>query len=607
MSSEATVVHFFWKHTRTRAEQTAFRVKRNGRYIDITWGEFGRTVRHLALAFAQHGVQPGDVVAILSNNRPEWAMADLAVLTLNAISVSIYATNLPKDIAYILNHSEAKLVVVENRKQLEKINEVRPQVPALKTAVIIDETGMSGRDDFLIPWSDLLIEGERLAASPRSKLDDQLDSLRPEQLAIVIYTSGTTGPPKGVMLTHDNLMYVCQTLSTLNMISDRDVFFSFLPLAHALERIGSLFVPVYLGAQVGYAERMETVPENLAEVAPTIVTGVPRFFEKTHQRIMAAVNSSPSYKRALFHWAIGVGRQVTPYQIAKLPLPPSLRLRRWLAERLAFQKLRRRLGGRLRFFASGGAPLSRDIAEFFYAVGLPIFEGYGATETTSPTTVSDFDHFKFGTVGKPLPGVEVKVAEDGEILIRGRNVFQGYFKDPRASEEAVVEGWYHSGDIGRIDDEGFLIILDRKKELIITSAGKNISPQNIENLLKHDLLISQAVVIGDRRNYLTALLTLNAEVLPQLARQLGIGEGTYRELTRHPRVIDRIAGIVNRVNQQLARFEQVKKFRILCVDFSEATGELTPTLKLRRKFIAEKYALEITSLYEESQVAQAGH
>ncbi|MBZ5535297.1 MAG: long-chain fatty acid--CoA ligase [Acidobacteriia bacterium] len=606
MPSEATIVHSFWKHVRTRPEQTALRVKRGGRYIDITWGEFGRSVRHLAAALTNQGVREGEVIAILSNNRPEWAMVDLAILTLGAISVSIYATNVPKDTAHILSHSGAKLVVVENRRQLEKIKEIRTQAPSLEKAVIIDATGVSGGDDFLILWDDFLREGERLEVAHPVNLDPSFSRLHREQLAIIIYTSGTTGPPKGVMLAHDNLMFVCETLSNLNMISDRDVFFSFLPLAHALERLGSLYLPVYLGAQVGYAERMETVPENLAELAPTVVTGVPRFFEKALERILATVASSPGFKRALFQWAIKVGREATPYQISKLALPPRLRFKHWLADRLAFQRLRKRLGGRLRFFASGGAPLSREVLEFFHAVGLPIFEAYGATETTSPTTVSDFDHFKFGTVGKPLPGVDVRIADDGEILVRGRNVFLGYFKDPRATQEALVDGWYHTGDIGRIDDEGFLTILDRKKELIITSAGKNISPQNIENLLKHDPLISQAMVVGDRRNYLTALLTLSAETLPPLARRLGVGEGTYRELTEHPQVIERIADIVNRVNQQLARFEQIKKFRILPVDFSEATGELTPTLKLRRKFIAEKYSREISRLYEESRAAPTG-
>ena len=345
-------------------------------------------------------------------------------------------------------------------------------------------------------------------------------------------------------------------------------------------------------------DSLETVPDNLREVAPTVVMAVPRFFEKIYQRITSTVMSSSAPKKAIFLWAMKVGKRSVPYRVAKQPLPLTLRLQYHLAERLAYRKLRDRMGGRLRFFVSGGAPLPRDIAEFFYAVGLPIFEAYGATETTAPATGNTFDDFKFGTVGKPLPGVDIKLAEDGEILIRGRNVFRGYYKDPRATEEALVEGWYHSGDIGRLDDEGFLTILDRKKELIITSAGKNISPQNIEGLLKHDPLISQAVAIGDRRNYLTALLTLNIDLLHELARQLGIGEGTSQEMVEHPRVIDRVAAVVNRVNTQLARFEQIKKFRILPEDFSQATGELTPTMKLRRKFIAEKYAREIANLYE---------
>jgi len=605
MLSETTIVHSFWRHVHSRPDQIALRVKRGGHYLDLTWGEFGRSVRSFAAALGAQGVREGDVVAILSNNRPEWAIADLAILTTGAISVSIYATNLPKDVAYVLNHSEAKLVVVEDRTQLEKIILVRPQLLALQKAVIIEEAGFQGEDDFVTSWRDFLDQGERLATKEPEKVGPPLDSPSPQRLAIVIYTSGTTGPPKGVMLTHDNLMFVCETCSKLNHISDRDVFFSFLPLAHALERLGSLYMPVYLGAQIGYAERIDTVAENLVEIAPTIVAGVPRFFEKIHQRVMEAVNSSPAFKRALFQWAISVGRRATPFHVSGRPLPLGLRVQHFLADRLAYEKLRKRLGGRLRFFASGGAPLSLHIAEFFYALGLPIFEGYGATETAAPTSVNDFTHFKFGTVGIPLPGVEVKIAEDGEILIRGRNVFRGYFKDERSTEEALADGWYHSGDIGRLDHEGFLTILDRKKELIITSAGKNISPQNIENMLKYDPLINQAVVIGDRRNYLTALLTLNSEAISSLTHPPGISKGTPLEFAGHPRVIERVSEVVNRVNEQLARFEQIKKFRILPVDFSQATGELTPTMKLRRHFIGEKYAREIASLYEESLIAPA--
>lgn len=606
MSAESTILHHFWKHTQTRRDQIALRVKRNGRYWDLTWDDFGRSVRHLSLALSELGVQQGDVVAILSHNRPEWAIADLAILTLGAISVSIYATHLPKDVAYVLNHSGAKVVVAEDQSQVEKILTVRSGVPALKKVLIIETTQETSDNDFMVSWSQTLKRGKELSRKEPGRIEHELSSWQRRQLAIVIYTSGTTGPPKGVLLTHDNLMFICETCSKFNQISDRDIFFSFLPLAHALERLGSLYFPVYLGAQVSYAERIETVSENLFEAAPTIVAGVPRFFEKIHQRVLATVASSSALKRALFHWSMRVGKQTVKHRVMNQRLPFVLHLKRQLADRLVYQKLRQRLGGRIRFFLSGGAPLSREIAEFFYALGLPIFEGYGATETSAPATVNNFEAFKFGTVGKPLPGVELKIAEDGEILIRGRNVFQGYYRDERATKEALVEGWYHTGDIGRIDDDGFLIILDRKKELIITSTGKNISPQNIEGLLKSDPLISQAVAIGDRRNYLTALLTLAPDLLAEWSRHLGLGEESRPELSQHPKIIDRVSLIVNKVNQQLARFEQIKKFCILPHDFTQATGELTPTMKLRRKFIAEKYAKEIARLYEERAVAQWG-
>ena len=598
MPKEPTIVHFFWKHVLTRPERVALMRKRDGHYQDILWKEYGHTVRQLVNVLEDEGIRQGDVVGILSNNRPEWAMADLAILTLGAISVSVYATNVPKEVGYILQHSEAKLVFAEDASQVEKILSVRHELPSLRKIVVIEAASLTMEEDFIVFWNDFRQRGEELIAQEKLPPEQRVSKLHGDGMAIVIYTSGTTGPPKGVILTHDNILVTCQITAGLNMMTENEIFFSFLPLAHALERVGSLYFPIYMGARVGYAERVETVPDNLREVAPTVVMAVPRFFEKIYQRITSTVMSSSAPKKAIFLWAMKVGKRSVPYRVAKQPLPLTLRLQYHLAERLAYRKLRDRMGGRLRFFVSGGAPLPRDIAEFFYAVGLPIFEAYGATETTAPATGNTFDDFKFGTVGKPLPGVDIKIAEDGEILIRGRNVFRGYYKDPRATEEALVEGWYHSGDIGRLDDEGFLTILDRKKELIITSAGKNISPQNIEGLLKHDPLISQAVAIGDRRNYLTALLTLNIDLLHELARQLGIGEGTSQEMVEHPRVIDRVAAVVNRVNTQLARFEQIKKFRILPEDFSQATGELTPTMKLRRKFIAEKYAREIANLYE---------
>jgi long-chain acyl-CoA synthetase len=600
MPKEPTIVHFFWNHVLTRPERVALMRKRDGHYQDILWKEYGHTVRQLVNVLEDEGIRQGDVVGILSNNRPEWAMADLAILTLGAISVSVYATNVPKEVGYILQHSEAKLVFAEDASQVEKILSVRHELPSLRKIVVLEEPPVTMEGDFIVSWNDFRQRGKELIAQEKLPPEQRVSKLHGDDLAIVIYTSGTTGPPKGVILTHDNILFTCQNAAGLNMMSENEIFFSFLPLAHALERVGSLYFPIYMGARVGYAERVETVPDNLREVAPTVVMAVPRFFEKIYQRITSTVMSSSAPKKAIFLWAMKVGKRSLPYRVAKQPLPLSLRPQYYLAERLAYRKLRDRLGGRLRFFVSGGAPLPRDIAEFFYAVGLPIFEAYGATETTAPATANNFDDFKFGTVGKPLPGVDIKLAEDGEILIRGRNVFRGYYKDPRATEEALVKGWYHSGDIGRLDDEGFLTILDRKKELIITSAGKNISPQNIEGLLKHDPLISQAVAIGDRRNYLTALLTLNIDMLHELARQLGIGQGTSQEIVEHPRVIDRVAAIVNRVNTQLARFEQIKKFRILPEDFSQATGELTPTMKLRRKFIAEKYAREIANLYGEA-------
>lgn len=407
------------------------------------------------------------------------------------------------------------------------------------------------------------------------------------------------------MLAHRNISFVCSTMNSIATdIGEHETFISFLPLAHVLERIGCLYFSIYNGGTIGFAERLETVAKDILEIRPTILYGVPRFFEKIYNGVMASVESGNWVKQKIFHWAIGVGRQVAKRKIKARRVGLFLQLKYWMAEKLVFQKLKERLGGRVKFIVSGGAPLGRAISEFFYSVGLPIMEAYGATETSAPATITRPESLRVGTVGPPIPDIEIQIAEDGEILIRGEGVCQGYYKDPEATQQAFVDGWYYSGDIGHFDEEGNLVITDRKKDIIITSAGKNIPPQNIENALKTSSYINQAMVYGDKRKYLIALITLNAEAIQTFAAKEGINRQDISELVIDRKVYHLIEREIANKNRELASYERIKRFTILAEDFSVENGELTPTLKVKRKVVAAKYQSLFDSMYEKDFATQ---
>jgi long-chain acyl-CoA synthetase len=574
--------------------------KEAGAWRGIPTRVFCRRVRDLALGLVAGGVGPGDRVALLSENRPEWILTDQAILAAGAVTVPIYTSLLPDQVAWILKDSGAAAIVVSSRDQLEKIRAIRAGLPALREVIFMDAGGAAV--DGARGWHEVAGRGAPL---PDTTIEERRAAVRPDDLASLIYTSGTTGAPKGVMLTHGNFVHNIKACCAAIPFRSTDVCLSFLPLAHVYERLVE-FCYLYRGASIAYAESIEAVPQNLREVRPMIACGVPRVFEKVYKRTMEAGYGLPWPRRAIFAWAADVARRSGAATRPGRTLPPALRLQRLAADRLVFRTLRERLGGRLRFFISGSAPLQAEIAEFFHGAGILILEGYGLTETSPVIALNRPQAFRFGTVGPPVDGVEVRVAEDGEILTRSPSVMRGYFGNDEATREAIRDGWFHTGDIGRIDADGYLTITDRKKELLKTSGGKFVAPQPIENLLRSDRFVQQAIVVGDGRHFVAALIVPAFDQLAHYARARGIPFDDPRDLVGHPRVHGLFEKRLTRVNVELPRYEQIKKFRLLAREFTQENGELTPTLKFRRKVIEERYRPIIDGMYEEGRSSGAG-
>src|SRR3954447_25558707 len=570
---------------RKHAGRTALKYKQGDEWIDVSFEEFGHAVRETALGLMALGLQKGDRVAILANTRPEWAYACFAILTAGGVSVSIYQTNSPSEVQYVAHHSESKAIFVEDQEQLDKVRTCRAELPALEH-IIIFEPGDSSSDDTIL-LDDLRAKGR---AGDAAELEQRTASVGPEDQAIFIYTSGTTGPPKGVMLTHDNYRQVVNMSEQRGTFSTDDLVYLFLPLAHAFALLVQ-FAATDLGAPIAYWEKDATkIVPNLMELKPTYFPSVPRIFEKIYTM---ATTAAPD--RELLDKAVALGMQVRQMQERGEEIPEELKPHFERAEQELFQNVRNLFGGRIRQAVTGAAPIAREILEFFFACGVPVFEGYGMTETSTVATVNTLESHRFGSVGKPLPGVEVKIAEDGEILLRGSNMMHGYYKNDEATKETLeADGWLHTGDLGYLDDDGFLFINGRKKDILITAGGKNITPANLENGLKQNRWISQAVVIGDRRPYLAALITLDPEELPKFAEEHNLlPEDVYSSEEMRAEV----QRVVDEVNKAYGRVEQIKKFTILPEDLTQEQGTLTPTLKVKRNVIHEQFEGEIEKLY----------
>ena len=574
--------------------------KVGGTYQPVSTAELVDRVRRVARGLGELGVAPGDRVALMSENAPHWPTVDFATLCSGAVLVPIYPTLLPDQAAYIARDCGAKVVFVETPAHLEGLLSQADQLPEVERYVLIKDGGTAPRDPRVVTLASLYAAAGMDAAA----FEQRARAVRPQDLATFVYTSGTTGQPKGVMLTHDNI--TSNILAGLEVLGleGRYTALSFLPLSHSFERTVD-YCYFYIGTTIAYAESVATVAQNLQEVKPHVFVSVPRVYEKVLARVQESVAAGSGTKQKIFAWAERVGREALPWRL-RLERPPGfLGLKLALADRLVFAKIRERLGGRFEFAISGGAPLGRDTAEFFWAAGVPIYEGYGLSETSPVISVNTKTAVKLGTVGRAVPGVAVEIADDGEILARGPNIMQGYWNLPQATAEVIdAAGWFHTGDIGEVDDGGFLRITDRKKELIVNAYGKNVAPAPIENSLKASHYIAEAVVIGDRRKFLSALLVPAFDALRAWADKQGIPAGDTAALLADPRVRALYEGEVEAVNKGLAHYERIAAWDLLPAEFSLETGELTPTQKVKRRVIHQKYAAAIDRLYERADPAR---
>jgi long-chain acyl-CoA synthetase len=588
-----TIPHRLLHQARTRPSTPAYYAKVGGTWQPTTWRRYADEVRIAARALIGLGFPRGGKVAILGFNRPEWSIFDHAAMMAGGAPAGIYTTCSPDEVQYIIHHSESFAVLVEDDAQYQKVRSRRDQLPLLKWIVAMRGAVLVDAGNDVIPWDEFM---ERGGAVDDIDLDRRIDAIEEAELATLIYTSGTTGPPKGVMLSHRNLAWTSQTLIDQDGARDGDCSISYLPLSHVAEQMATILMPATTGSTVYYAESIEKLPDNIKEVRPTVFFGVPRIWEKFHAGITAKLAEVKGGKKRLIDWARKTAGAVHAKRDRGEPVGKLLELQYKLADRLVLGKLKAALGmDRARMCISGAAPIAKDVLEFFSSIDLPIREIYGQSEDTGPTSFNLPGRTRIGTVGPALAGVEVKIADDGEILVRGPNVFLGYFKEPEATAETLVDGWLCSGDLGQIDAGGFLSITGRKKEIIITAGGKNIAPKNIEAGIKESPLVAEAVVIGDRRKFLSALIALDDAAAKKLMSDRNLS-GAPHECAE---IVAAVQQTVDRVNEQLARVEQVKKFTILSRPFSLDTGELTPTLKIKRKVVDTNFAREIEAMYRE--------
>ncbi|MCM2257748.1 MAG: long-chain fatty acid--CoA ligase [Vicinamibacteria bacterium] len=591
-----TLCEIFFRSVDTYRKAEHLRHKKDGAWRAISSAELLVAVEELSMGLRGLGLEPGERVAIVSENRPEWAFADLAVLCAAAADAPIYPSLTASQVAYILKDCGARICFVSTPVQAAKVAAVRAEVPDLVHVIRFDE---APEIPGTLSLAEVRARGRAALAADPQAVRQRAATVKPTDLATLIYTSGTTGDPKGVMLTHSNLVSnVLGAAACVEGIGPEDQTLSFLPLCHSFERMGGHYWMLHQGATINYAESVEKVPENLLEIRPTIMLSVPRLYEKIHARVMETVAQAPPLRQKLFRWALAVGAEAFARKVLRRAPGPWLSLRLALADKLVLAKIRSRVGGRVKYFVSGGAPLGQEIAEFFGAAGLLILEGYGLTETSPVITVNRPTAFRPGTVGPTLPGVEVRIAADGEILTRGPHVMRGYFNQPAATAEAIdAESFFHTGDIGVLDPDGFLRITDRKKDLIVTSGGKNIAPQPIENKVKAHPLFAEVVMIGDKRNFAVALVVPNFVNLEKWAAERGLAAASREELIRRPEVIALYEGLVAERTTDLAQFEKIKKIALVATEFTIEAGELTPTLKVKRRVVERKYQDLIDRMY----------
>lgn len=594
-----TVPKLFFHRVEKYKDRVALRKKDLGIWDKITWLQYGEMVRRVGMGLVVLGLKPKDRVAIMGESRPEWLYADLGNLSVNGVSVGVYTTCSSEEVKYHLSHSEARFFFVEDEEQLDKALEIREQLPKLEKIIVMDMKGLRHfNDPMVISFDELLEKGRELDEKDPALFEQRVEKTRPQDIATFVYTSGTTGPPKAALLSHFNVLSNSNAFAKHVPAFDTDVILSYLPLCHIGERTMSVYHAINMGFTVFFAEGPDTVPENLREVSPTFFFGVPRIWEKFHSAINIGVQNATWFKRQSYRLAMKVGETAALKKMSHQRLSFLLWSINQLASVTVFRKTKKLLGiDRARFALSGAAPISPDVLRYFHALGVDIRESYGMTETSSLISMHKDGNIRLGTCGEPLPGVEVKIGKDGEIIVRGDNVFQGYFKDEENTKRTLVDGWLHTGDLGEIDEDGSLRITGRKKDVMITSGGKNVSPQYIENMLKSSPYIVDGVVIGDGRKYLTAIIIVDEDNVIKYAQDNRVPFTTYASLTKTEEILKLIGDEVQKVNAKLARVEQIKKFAITDKILDQEDDELTPTMKVKRKKISEVYRDLIESMY----------
>lgn len=588
-----TLSQLFLHTVKTFQKPDLLMFKKEGKYVPIATSEFALIVQKISMGLKHLGLKAGDKLILLSENRPDWVMTDFATLCLGAVTVPVYTSLTAEQIKYIINDSDAKFVVCSSLDLLRKVDAIRPELPMVRNYILFD----GGGPDWTISLERLKKIGEEPDSNDRTEFEQTALGVKPDDLASIVYTSGTTGSPKGVMLSHANFVSNIKALDAVVEFTHKDTILSFLPLSHVLERM-TTFSFLYKGATIAFAESVEKVVDNLMEIKPTIMISVPRLFDKFYARVMDNILLQSALRRKIFFWALKVGKKFSQKKLRREKISLWLKTGKKMADKLVLSKIVARVGGRVRFFVSGGAPLSRDVAEFFYAAGITILEGYGLTETAPVLTFNNFDRIKLGTVGVPVPGVTIKIAPDGEILAKGPNVMKGYYKKESETKEALEGGWFHTGDIGYFDEDGFLIITDRKKDIIVTSGGKNVAPQFIENLIKQSPYIQNVVIVGASRKFISALIVPDLTKLEAVARELGLTVSSQQEMIKNPEIIKFMLDEINRYTPNLASYEKVKKIALLEHDF-DIDEELTPTLKIKRSVIERHYKDLIDTLYQD--------
>jgi len=594
---EYGTVHEMYRHLwETRTDGPAYFLKKDGGgYQPVPWSVFGEKIRSFAAGLVSLGMEHRDPVTILGLTREEWDIADKAVMSAGGVSVGCYHSNTAPQVQHVVDHSGSRILILENRDQWEKVAKIRDQIPGVRQFIIMDPDNVD--EPGLLSFQEVLDLGRRSLEEHREELRRRSDAVRPEDTAIIFYTSGTTGPPKGAMLTHRNILSACCANRDMNIFSEDDVSVIWLPMPHIYGRI-AMIAGSYMGMKGYYAQSLEKIIENIQEIRPTVFYSVPRIFEKVYTRVMGQVQEGSAARKKIFSWALNVGIRRSRAVQEGRPVPASLALAYRAADRLVFRKIRQAFGGKVRIIMSGGAPISSEILEFFHAAGILPLELYGITETLL-CTMNRPHRYRFGTVGPAAPGVEIRVASDGEIEVKSDMVFSGYLNDPEKTREVLSEdGWYATGDIGLLDENGFLWITDRKKDILITAGGKNVAPQNIENLMKTSPYISQVMVYGDRKPFLTALITLDGEEVRRWGGANGVVSGDFKALCGEPKLVAMIESVVREKNQELASYERLKYVRIIPEEFSQESGTLTATLKVRRREVIKRYGELLEAYYD---------